>query len=84
MISVRNEERYANNNMACMYFTLLRQENHNLNKSCGSAVGKATDYVLDDRGVEVGVPVESIIFTFPCRRNRPRVPPSLLPSAYRW
>jgi hypothetical protein len=41
----------------------------NLNpKSRSDAVGMATGYVLDDRGVGVRVPIGSRIFSFPQRR----------------
>jgi hypothetical protein len=38
--------------------------------SLGSAVGIATGYRLDDRGVQVRAPVRSRIFISPCRPNR--------------
>jgi hypothetical protein len=52
-------------------------------RSRDSAVGVATGYGLDDRGVGVRVPVGSRIFTFPCRPDRLWGPPSLLSSVYR-
>jgi hypothetical protein len=48
-----------------------------------SAVGIATGYGLDDRGVGVRVPVESRIFSSPRRRDRLWGPPSLLSNGYR-
>jgi hypothetical protein len=39
-------------------------------RSLGSAVGIATSYGLDDRGVGVRVPVGSRIFSSPCRPDR--------------
>jgi hypothetical protein len=53
-------------------------------KSRGSAVGIATACGLGDRGFGVRIPVGSIIFTSPCRPDRPCGPPSLLFSGYRW
>jgi hypothetical protein len=38
---------------------------------CGSAADIATGYGLDDRGVRVGVPIDSRIFTSPYCRNWP-------------
>jgi hypothetical protein len=49
----------------------------------GSAVGIATGYGLDDRGVGVQVLVGSRILSSPQRLDRPRVPPSLLSNGYR-
>jgi hypothetical protein len=51
--------------------------------SRGSAVGIATAYGLDDRGVGVRVPVESRIFSSTRRRYRLWGPPSLLSNGYR-
>jgi hypothetical protein len=50
-----------------------------------SVVGIATGYGLADKGVGVRVPVESIIFSSPYRRDRLCGPPtpSLLSNAYR-
>jgi hypothetical protein len=48
-----------------------------------SAVGIATSYWLDDRGVGVRVPRGSRIFTSPCRPDRLWVPPNLLSNGYR-
>jgi hypothetical protein len=48
-----------------------------------SAVGIATGYGLDDRGVGVRVPVGSRIFSSPRRRYRLWRPPNLLPNGYR-
>jgi hypothetical protein len=51
--------------------------------SWDSAVGIATSYWLDDRGVGVRVPVGSRIFTSPCRSDRLWGPSSLLSNGYR-
>jgi hypothetical protein len=48
-----------------------------------SAVGIATGYGLDDRGVGVRVPVGSRIFTSPCRPDRLWSSPNLLSNGYR-
>jgi hypothetical protein len=48
-----------------------------------SAVGIATGYRLDDRGVGVPVPVGSRIFSSPCHADRLWGPPSLLSNGYR-
>jgi hypothetical protein len=48
-----------------------------------SAVGIVTDYGLDDRGVEVPVPVGTRIFSFSRRPDRIWGPPSLLFNGYR-
>jgi hypothetical protein len=48
-----------------------------------SAVGIATGYGLDDRGVGVRVPVGSRIFSSPCRPDRLWGPPNLLSNGYR-
>jgi hypothetical protein len=54
-----------------------------LNFYCKSiAIGIATDYGLDDQGVEVRVPVGSRMFTSPCHPERLCGPPSLLSSGY--
>jgi hypothetical protein len=50
--------------------------------SRGSAVIRESGYGLDDRGVGVGVPVGSRIFSSPCRRDRPWGPPNLLLDGY--
>jgi hypothetical protein len=50
--------------------------------SPGSAVGIATGYGLDDRGVVVKVPVWSRMFTTPYSSDWNWVPPSLLYSGY--
>jgi hypothetical protein len=47
-----------------------------------SVVGIATTYGLDDRGVEVRVPVGSRIFSSPLRPDRSWGPPSLLSNGY--
>jgi hypothetical protein len=47
-------------------------------RSRDSAVGIATGYVLDDRGVGVRVPVWSRIFTSSCCPDRLWGPPNLL------
>jgi hypothetical protein len=49
-----------------------------MNRSRDSAVGIATGYELDDRGVGVRVPVGSRIFSSPRCRDRFWGPPSLL------
>jgi hypothetical protein len=51
--------------------------------SRGSAVGIATGYGLDDRGVRVRVPVGSTIVTSPYRSDRRWGPPNLLSNGYR-
>jgi hypothetical protein len=48
-----------------------------------SSVGIATGYGLDDRGVGVGVPVGSRIFSSPHRPDRLTGPPNLLSNRYR-
>jgi hypothetical protein len=48
-----------------------------------SAVGIATAYGLDDRGVGVRVPVGSRIFSSPRRPDRLWGPPNLLSNGYR-
>jgi hypothetical protein len=48
-----------------------------------SIVGKATSYGLDDRGVEVRVPVGSRISSSPRRPDRLWSPPNLLSNGYR-
>jgi hypothetical protein len=52
-------------------------------KSRDSAVGIATGYELDDRGVDVGMPVGSRLFTSPRRPDRLWGPPNLLSNGYR-
>jgi hypothetical protein len=47
------------------------------------AVGIATGYGLDDRGVGVRVPVGSRILFSPCRPDRICCPPNLLSNWYR-
>jgi hypothetical protein len=51
--------------------------------SWDSAVGIATGYGLYDRGVGVGVPVWSRIFSSPHRPDWLWGPPNLLPNGYR-
>jgi hypothetical protein len=51
-------------------------------RSRDSSVGTATGYGLDDRGIGVGVPVGSRIFSSPRRPDRLWGPPSLLPNGY--
>jgi hypothetical protein len=48
-----------------------------------SAIGIATGYGLEDRGVRVRVPIWSRIFSSPRRPDRFRGPHSLLSSGYR-
>jgi hypothetical protein len=48
-----------------------------------SAVGVATGYGLDDRGVGIRVPVGARSFCSPCRPDRFCVPPNLLSNGYR-
>jgi hypothetical protein len=50
--------------------------------SRGGAVGIATGYGLDDRGVGVQAPVESRIFISPRRPDRLWGPPNLLSNGY--
>jgi hypothetical protein len=52
-------------------------------RCCGGAVGKATGYGLDERGVGFGVSVGSRMFTSPYRPDRLWGPPSLLFNWYR-
>jgi hypothetical protein len=52
-------------------------------RSRDSSVGIAIGYGLDDRGVGVQVPVESIIFSPPRRPDRLWGPPNLLSNVYR-
>jgi hypothetical protein len=54
-----------------------------LYNSQDSAVGIATGYGLDDRGVGVRVPPGSRIFTSSCHLDRLSGPPSLLSNAYK-
>jgi hypothetical protein len=44
-------------------FLLIKYQNRD------SAVGKATNYELNDREVGVSFPISSRIFPFPCRSN---------------
>jgi hypothetical protein len=59
----------------CYKLTLIKSQN--------SAIGIATGYGLDDRGVGVQVPVGLRIFTSPSRPDRLSVSPFLLSSRYR-
>jgi hypothetical protein len=52
-------------------------------RSPGSAVGVATGYGLDDRGIGVLVAIGSRMFTSPYRSDRLWGPPSLLSNWYR-
>jgi hypothetical protein len=54
-----------------------------LNYPAHSAVGIATGYWLDDRGVGVRVPVGSRIFSSPRCPDRLWGPPNLLSNGYR-
>jgi hypothetical protein len=56
---------------------------YSLLRSRDSAVGIATGYGLDDRGVGVRVPVGSRIFSSPRRPDRLWGPPNLLSNGYR-
>jgi hypothetical protein len=57
--------------------THTRARDHTLfGKEHGSAVGIATGYGLDDRGIGVRVPVESEIVISPYRSDRLCSPPS--------
>jgi hypothetical protein len=49
----------------------------------GSAVGIATGYGLDDRGIGVPVPVGATIFSSPSSWDRLWGPPNLLSKGYR-
>jgi hypothetical protein len=65
-----------------------RIASHNFNsfnkpENRDSSVGIATGYWLDDWGVGVRVPVESRIFTSPCRPDRLWGSPNLLFNEYR-
>jgi hypothetical protein len=55
-----------------------------LNRIWNSAVGIATGYGLDDRGVGVRVPVGSRIFCSSSRSDQLWDTPSLLSDGYRW
>jgi hypothetical protein len=57
--------------------------NCNKYRSRDSAVGLATGYGLDDRGVGVRVPVGSIILSSPNCPDRLWGPPKLLSNGYR-
>jgi hypothetical protein len=57
--------------------------NYDLLRYHDSAIGIATGYGLDGRGVEVRVPVEERFFSSPRRPDRLWSPPSLLSSGYR-
>jgi hypothetical protein len=48
-----------------------------------SAVGTATGYELDDRGVGIRVPVGAKLFSSPQHLDRLKVPPSFLSNGYR-
>jgi hypothetical protein len=54
-----------------------------LHRSRDSVVGIATGYGLEDRGVEVRVPVVSINFSSPFRPDRLWGSPSLVSNGYR-
>jgi hypothetical protein len=60
-----------------------REQMRNKFRLYDSAVGIATAYGLDDRGVGVRVPVGSRIFSSPRRPDLLWGPPSLLSSGYR-
>jgi hypothetical protein len=47
-----------------------------------STIGITSDYGLDDRGVDVRVPVGSRIFSSPRRPDRLWGPPNLIPNVY--
>jgi hypothetical protein len=47
------------------------------------SVGIATGYGLDEWEIGVRVPVDSRIFTFPCRPDLLWGPPNVLPNGYR-
>jgi hypothetical protein len=66
-----------------LYLYLLIYRPHvNVTGSRESAVGIATGYWLDDRGVGVRVPVGSKMFTSPCSPDRFWGPPSFLTNGY--
>jgi hypothetical protein len=67
--------------LLCVAIALLTQV-YNNGRSRDSAVGKATDYGLDDRGVGVPVPVGSRIFSSPQRPDRLWDPPIPLSNWY--
>jgi hypothetical protein len=66
---------------ACLLHNLVTQSYAYRNRD--SAVGIATCYGLDDRGVGGRVPVGSRIFSSPCRPDRLWGPSNLLSTGYR-
>jgi hypothetical protein len=67
-----SSSRYLCDRHKCFLLTLSIELTYN---SRDSAVGIATGYELDDRGVGVRVPVGARIFTSPCRPDRLWGPP---------
>jgi hypothetical protein len=54
----------------CSPLDVCRHLGRSYKKRRGSSVGTATGYTLEDRGVEVRIPVGSRIFTSPCGPDR--------------
>jgi hypothetical protein len=73
----RTKERCKSQKKTCLYSSRFMQRR-------GSAVGVATGYELDDKGVRVQVPVRSIIFTSPHPSDWLWGPHSLLTNRYHW
>jgi hypothetical protein len=75
-LEYRTMEKVQKNSVNSVQYTQL------FNRSRDSAVGTATGYGLDGRGVGVRVPVGSRIFSSPRRTERLWGSPSLLPNGY--
>jgi hypothetical protein len=72
-------------NLSCLFLHQTQQIRNSIrqSRSRDSAVGIATGYGLDDRGVGVRSPVGVRIFSSPRRPDRFWGPPSLLSNGYR-
>jgi hypothetical protein len=93
--TARSKHRFPYCRVACLQTSVSLRLLHGVNTSQyyiyiymvsrDSAVGIATSYWLDDRGVGVRVPVglRLNIFSFPCRPHRLWGPPNLLSNGYR-